>query len=249
MSLHEKVREHDKKYSSGNFYKFEEGQNQVRILTEPARYDDLYEGDPVGKFVTYAIVRHPQDGDIPAVLNLPMSIIRKLDDLEIAGKITNYPMPFDLLIMKETPKKGAVKYMAIMLEPNQSVALTDSQIEGIKKLKPIDELAEMLQKKKFEKEGKTSPTPVQIESPADTVARTNRSKAEMDPMFTAFEAKISKAEDLNTLERIGGQISSFVEDKTLPDFEADLLRDIMLAKRSAMSGVKAEDINVDDIQF
>lgn len=249
MSLRDKVKTYDKKYGTGNFWKPEEGQNQIRLLTEPELFDDVYEGEPAGSFIAYILVRDSGE-DSFALFTLPKSLVRWLADQEELGKFSGYPMPFDVLLFKQTTGKKTT-YVSVAVE-GTSAPITAQQQAVISAAKPIGEVAQALAKKKqanLPPGSRASAMPQLTESPAEALARQNRNKAELNPMFTAFEAHIKKAEDEAALEKVIGQIEGFVESKTLSEFEADLLRTIVQNKKASLTGVEVEDIKVEDIPF
>lgn len=267
--LRDSVKAYDKKYGTGNFWRPVEGQNQIRILTEPYLYDDEYEGEPAGSFIAYILVRDRGGDDEFALFTLPKSLVRWLADQEDLGKISTYPMPYDVMLFKQTTGKKTT-YVSVEVEAANSLAVSSQQLAILGAAKPIAELAEILTEQKLKKLSKGSSRPAMTAHPmpqlqsreeADFIAKKN--KAEMNMTYAKFEKDISAALSEAELTAIVEKIKQAQEFNALNDFEMDLLRDIMAKKVAKLRGVEdapmtspaeavqasTDDIRVEDIPF
>ncbi len=69
-------------------------------------------------------------------------------------------------------------------------------------------------------------------------------------MYTALEKSINNATDVAALDKAAGMITMCLEEtKSIDGFEAGLLKDLLVSKKAELTGVKTEDINVEDIPF
>lgn len=248
--LRDKVKQYDKKYGSGNFLTLNDGQNQVRILTEPELYDDVINGQPGGSFISYVITRDPENGDSLALLNLSKVVIRWLAEQEELGKFAGYPMPHDIMIFKQKSGEKNI-YVSVAVDPANSPAITSEQQGLLKKAKPIGEVAAALAKKKQASlPGSHANVPQIAESPAQAMVRANREKAEMNPMYGKLETAINKATTIEEANLAMDKVKSVLELGGISEMEADFLRDIAKHKLTQLSGSgSADDINVEDIPF
>ncbi len=259
MALKDKVKAYDKKYSAGNFHSLDIGQNQVRILTEPELYDDVIEGSPAGSFIAYVIVRDPGNGDSLAILNLSKVVIRWLADEEDLGKFKTYPMPYDIMIFKQKSGDKTI-YVSVAVDPANSPAITPAQLEAFNTAKPIVELAQDLAKKKAKK---LLPAQSVALSPAEVVENNlnlKRNHSEVNPMFTAIQRSAETATDVAKLRQAWGMINICIENGSINDFEAELLKTQIEQKSKSFEGstpVTAgiagadsdQSIKVEDIPF
>jgi hypothetical protein len=254
LSLKDKRETAQKEYGLlGKFWKFPEGSTRVRILAEPVYYTFVGDdGKRKPQWISYFLVRgasRQEDRIEPAYVPAGIIdwIIDTLEEDEDLG-FKEYPMPYDIKVTA-TGSGLQRRYEKNALPIKSETALTQVQLVEFADMPKITSVAD-------ERESRVEKKKVvdQETLPAEVVAAHNekqasRNKAEMNPMFAAFETKIGKAEDAATLDKVAAQIQSFVEDKTLGDFEADMLRDILKNKKAAIAGVDAGDINVEDIPF
>lgn len=246
MSLRDKVKQYDKKYGTGNFWRPEEGQNQIRFLTEPELYDDVYEGEAVGSFIAYILVRDT-DGDEFALFTLPKSLVRWLADQEELGKFIGYPMSFDVMLFKQTTGKKAT-YVAVAVEPTNSPAITSQQQAVLAQAKPLTELVSILQKKKTANNRGNNMPALGTGSPALGSPQQKRNAAEVNPAFISFESGIKNCD---TTDRLDKALEIINASTSMDDFEKDLLRGMIDSKRKELTGEApaGEDIKVEDIPF
>lgn len=242
MSLRNKVKEYDKKYSSGSFHKLQSGQNQVRILTEPELYDDAYDGEPIGSFISYVLVRDAENGDSLAVLTLPKIAVRWLADEEDLGKFTSYPMPYDIMIFKQ--KSGdKTNYVSVAVDAANSPAITGSQTDALRAAKPIAELAQALSKKK----AKNLPAPMPPAQLVEGSLQAKKNHAEANASFISFQNAIKNCD---SGERLDNALSIISTSSSLTDFEKEMLQEQIKNKKISLGLVEPDkEITVEDIPF
>jgi len=261
MALRDQVKKYDKKYGSAGFYKLEEGQNQIRFLTEPQFYDSEYQGSAEGAFVAYVIVRDPENEDHIALFdNISKTVIRWLADQEDTGKFAGYPMPMDVMIFKQVTGKKST-YVAVLVEDVNSPALTSAQQDTLLKLPPIVEVAEKMSRKKVANLKPAGIGPADVVQaalkPAPDSVQQKRNSAEMNLMFTALEKAIDSAADVDKLAKAVEMAKSCLTAGSINDFEADLLKDKIKARQEQLKNSVAstdaaaglDDVKVDDIPF
>lgn len=224
----------------GDRFKWKEGNNKIRILTMPLHTKSgKFQNH---KFICWIIDR--VDGKIKLAF-LPYLVFSPITDFEDNEdyRFDGYPMPYDITVKATKAGTKEVEY-TIIPSPHRT-ALTAEENEELAKKKPIEEIKAKLK----EKDGEFVEDHEVRESPADAVARSNRNKAELNPMFIAFEKAINKAEDEEALDKTIGQIEGFSGSDSLNTFETDLLRDMVKNKKAKLTGVDSEDIKVEDIPF
>lgn len=246
MALRDKIKDYDKKYGTGNFFKFKEGKNQIRILAEPEMYDDVMDDQPKGTFITYALVRDPNEGDQFVIISCPMVIIRWLADEQELGKFDSYPMPYDVVVSRKGSGLNS-KYSVSSLTEAMSEDLTLEQQQQFKSLKPVKELAHILEDKKRA----SLPAANLPALPAEAVEAHNKkqaavNKAEMNASFISVQKGIQNAE---TTERLDKALEFIEITASLDDFEKDMLRGEIESKRASLTSAGGTENMVEDIPF
>lgn len=250
MSLRDKIKDYDKKYGTGNFFKFKEGKNQIRVLAEPEMYDDVMDDQPKGTFITYALVRDPNEGDQLVIVSCPMVFIRWLGDEQDLGKFDQYPMPYDVVITRKGSGLNS-KYSVSSLTEAMSDELTPEQEEGLKTLKPVRELANILEDKKRKDmpRSNNASLPMPALTPSETVELAKRNKTEINPSYMNFEQAISKATTAEELNKIIPQVKAFIDNGMLDNFAGDMLHGLIEGKIGRLNLPEEEAINVEGIPF
>lgn len=143
----------------GDWYKFVEGTNSFRVLTEPEMmFEDFRMGicytdcgfEGGSKFLTYVLDR--KDGKIK-LAKLPYSIGTKIagyeNDTEFSLDFQGFPMPYDIRVIAKGAGTKEVKYQ---VDPNPNKRPVEQQtIEAMAKLKPTTEIIEKMKQKNKEK--------------------------------------------------------------------------------------------------
>ena len=163
-----------------------------------------------------------------------------LEDDEDLGFKT-YPMPYDLKITATGSGLGR-RYEKTTLPPKAETDLTTPQLQELKEKPSILSVAEDRNKK------------VAVDASPAAVVEANaisqkRSGAEMNPIYTALERAVNNAPDATALNKAMERIAGFVEDKSIDEFEAGMLKTIVENKINTMSGTTTDNINVEDIPF
>lgn len=246
MALRDKIKQYDKKYGMGTFYKFREGQNQIRILAEPEMYDDVMDDQPKGSFITYAIVLDPDEGESLVVINTPMTLVRWLGDEQELSNFSEFPMPYDVML-KKTGTGLSTKYQVTSRPQDKSMIISGEMQEMINSLKPIRDLANAMEDKK-----RPQLQANQEKLPAEVVEKHNllaaqRNKTEMNATYVSYERGIGVTTDPARLDKA----LELIEASTaLDDLEKDFLKDMIKNKRAELASPQAEsDIKVEDIPF
>lgn len=165
MSLSENLKQQlevNKEYnanqgSGGDWFKFQEGDNTFRILSEPVMifekfkvglcYTDCgYQGS--AKLLTRIVDR--ADGKIK-LAKIPYSKGEELLGLENDADygFTGFPMPYDVTIKAEGAGTKEVKYSAPL--PRPAKPLSTEIVDELPKLKSIEEIVEKMKAKQKEK--------------------------------------------------------------------------------------------------
>lgn len=154
--------EHNAAKNSTDWFKFKEGANTFRVLTEPVMmfekfgqgicYTDCgYQGSP--KLLTWILDR--ADGKIK-LAKIPFSKGEELLNLENDADygFTGFPMPYDITISAENAGTKEVKYWAPLPRPVK--ALPDEILADLKMVKPCTGIIEKMkanQKQKHIEDG------------------------------------------------------------------------------------------------
>lgn len=143
--------------SGGDWFKFQEGDNTFRVLSEPVMifekfkvgicYTDCgYQGS--AKLLTRIVDR--ADGKIK-LAKIPYSKGEELLGLENDADygFTGFPMPYDITIKAEGAGTKEVKYSAPL--PRPAKPLSTEIVDELPKLKSIEEIVEKMKVKQKEK--------------------------------------------------------------------------------------------------
>ena len=150
----EEQKEHDG--GGGNWFKFSEGDNVLRVLSRPTVFyeafkigicyhDCGYKGTPKGLAYIY------HNGQIK-LARLPYTILEDIAKFESDEDwaFEKFPMPYELNIKAENAGTKEVKYTMV---PKKPKPLEQSVIDEIEspKYKPTDEIVEVMKQKTMEK--------------------------------------------------------------------------------------------------
>jgi hypothetical protein len=126
---------------SGDKLKLTEGENPIRVLSEPRLIQSTYKGTPTTKFVMWVIDR--KDGKVK-LFYAPKTIVGYLADLEGNNfyKFDGTPMPYDVVIKAKHAGTIDAEY-SIIANPKREPLTGDEEAE-FKKQKPIDEVVSKL---------------------------------------------------------------------------------------------------------
>lgn len=125
-------------------FKFKEGSNKLRIVSESIPLRGEYAGNPTLKFVTRIIDR--VDGQVKIAF-FPYTVIKMLKGLQenIEYAFTEIPMPYDIDINAKNAGKKEVDYTIVPSRNN--IELTAEEVVLVEKEKPLEDIVEKLKAK------------------------------------------------------------------------------------------------------
>jgi hypothetical protein len=130
-----------------NSFKFKEGQNRFRILTNPELHMSEYNGNPTMKFVCHIIDR--ADALIKLAF-LPKTVYQSVVDLQKSEDYSfeEAPMPYDVTVSARGAGTKEVMYTVMPTAPSE---LTETEIINFNEATPISEILERLAEKDAQK--------------------------------------------------------------------------------------------------
>lgn len=147
---------HGLNQGSGDWFKLQEGENIIRIMTEPVIMFEKfkvgicytncgYEGTP--RYLTYILDR--KDNKIK-LFKMPYSISKNLATISTDEDYfcDTYPMTYDIKINAKGAGKKDVEYSVIAKLPKE---VEQSAIDELAKQKPVTEIIEKMKEKQKEK--------------------------------------------------------------------------------------------------
>lgn len=150
----EDQKEHDG--GGGNWFKFVEGDNVLRVLSRPTVFYEAfkvgicyhecgYKGTPKG----LAYIHH---GGAVKLARLPYTILENVAALEgdEDWSFTGFPMPYELNIKAENAGTKEVKYTVVPKKPKPIDQSVIDELES-PKFKTTDEIVEVMKQKTLEK--------------------------------------------------------------------------------------------------
>ena len=138
---------------SGEKFKLTNGDNQVRVLSEPHMVESHFNGKLNRKWLTWIIDR--KDGQMK-LFYMPKTIVSMLADIETVKfyAFDAPPMPYDVTI--KAKGAGTIEAEYNVIASPELKPLTAQELEQMKTLKPIDEVVSKL----LESQSSTSDEPV-----------------------------------------------------------------------------------------
>lgn len=127
--------------NNGTTFKLVNGENVVRVLTEPKFIETMFKGNTSRKWLTYVIDR--KDKQIKLFF-MPKTIVKAIADYEENEfyKFEKLPMPYDISIKATNAGTIEAEYSVIASPKREEV--TEAEFEALKALKPIEEVASAL---------------------------------------------------------------------------------------------------------
>lgn len=126
---------------AGEKFKLAEGENQVRVLSEPRMVESTFKGNLNRKWLAWIIER--KDG-VTKLFYMPKTIVSHLADIE-SMKFYAFDaprMPYDVIIKAKHAGTIDAEY-TVIASPKQE-PLTADELEQVKTLKRIDEVVSKL---------------------------------------------------------------------------------------------------------
>ncbi len=145
---------------SGGFYKFKEGDNRIRLMSECLPHTSTFDGKPNFKWLCYVLDR--QDGQVKPHF-MPHKIYKAIEALQLNPDyaFTEVPMPYDITINAKRAGTKEVEYA--MIPARKETALTADELDALEAAKPLDELKKAL----MEKQAKNAPAESSAPMPGD----------------------------------------------------------------------------------
>lgn len=155
---------------SGDWYKFQEGDNKLRILTEPEMiYEDYTNGicftdcgfQGASKGMSYVL--DLKDNKIK-LMKMPWKMVKQLGVWEVDDEYgyTAYPMPYAIKVNAVNAGTKEVEYTFTAGRSNSDVG--DDVLGELMNKKPVAEIIEALKEKNKKKHG-SMPKPQAVELP------------------------------------------------------------------------------------
>lgn len=139
----------------GGFYKFKEGDNRLRLMSECVPYRSEYQGKPSFKWLCYVLDR--RDGKVKAHM-MPHRIYKAIEALQANPdySFVEVPMPYDVTVSAKGAGTMDVEYT--VLPARKETPLTEEEERDLYKQKPLEELKQAL-KDKQAKTAASAPPP------------------------------------------------------------------------------------------
>lgn len=132
----------------GDRFKIQEGQNRIRLLTEPIPHQGSFQGKKNFKWLVYVLDRADKQVKL---FFMPHTIFKAIRDFQRSEDYAfdEIPMPFDLTINATHAGTKEVEYTVIP-SPKRS-GLTAEEQKALGSKKPIEEVHRALKEKEMEK--------------------------------------------------------------------------------------------------
>jgi hypothetical protein len=129
---------------SGGFFKFKEGDNRIRLMSECLPHTSMFDGKRNFKWLCYVLDR--ADGEVKAHF-MPHKIYKAIEALQLNPdyQFTDVPMPYDITINAKRAGTKEVEYA--MIPARRETALTTEEMEKLEAMKPLQELKDALDAK------------------------------------------------------------------------------------------------------
>ncbi len=129
---------------SGGFFKFKEGDNRLRLMSECLPHTSMFDGKPNFKWLCYVLDR--RDGDVKPHF-MPHKIYKAIEALQVNPDyaFSEVPMPYDITINAKRAGTKEVEYT--MIPARRETPLTPDEMDKLEALKPLDELKAAIDEK------------------------------------------------------------------------------------------------------
>lgn len=139
-----KTAEREGLIGGGDTFKFKEGANRFRVLSECLPHQGSYQGKPNFKWLCYVLDR--ADGQLKKFF-MPHTIYKQIVELQKSDDygFEEVPMPYDLTV---TAKGAGTKEVEYTLTPaRKNSDLTSDELAKLAQAKPLKELQEAIRAK------------------------------------------------------------------------------------------------------
>lgn len=129
---------------SGDYYKYKEGDNRFRLVSECLPHNGSYQGKPNFKWLCYVLDR--RDGKVKAHF-MPHKIYKSIVALQQNPEYTfsEVPMPYDLTVQAKGAGTKEVEYSVV--PARKEVPLTTDELAEVERQKPLSEVKAKLDEK------------------------------------------------------------------------------------------------------
>lgn len=144
----------------GDIYKYQEGDNRIRLMSECLPHTSEYQGQKNFKWLCYVIDR--RDGKIK-VHFMPHKIYKAIEALQVNEDyaFAEVPMPYDITI--KATKAGTKDVEYAVMPARKETPVTEAEERELYKQKPLDELQATLKEK--QSKGGAAPAAVSHDEP------------------------------------------------------------------------------------
>ena len=138
MSVNDVLKQAEKEFGIGSkdYFKFQEGVNKFRILSDFAALQSEYLGRKSVKFLTWVLDR--KDAKVKLAF-FPYKIAKVVAEYE-AGEdfgFKSFPMPYDITVKATNAGTKGVEYIPT---PGKEVVLTSAELALVAELEPITDV-------------------------------------------------------------------------------------------------------------
>lgn len=157
----ETIRSAEKEFGlgKGEFFKLKEGSNKIRLMSNGAPHQNVFNGRTNFKFVTWIF---DYTDNLVKLYFMPMSIMRAIESLQLTEdyQFDECPMPYDLLITATGAGTKEVKYQVNAARNNTPVP--ETALTQFAEKKSVEDVVAKLK----EKEGQSASETVQTQPSA-----------------------------------------------------------------------------------
>lgn len=130
---------------SGDYFKFKEGPNRLRLLSECLPHPGEFKGTKNFKWLAYVLDR--RDGKVKPFF-MPHTVYKAIEALQMSEDYAFFdvPMPYDITVHADGAGTKEVKYS--VMPAKKEIPLTASELNDLKQAKPLAELQRILKDKR-----------------------------------------------------------------------------------------------------
>jgi hypothetical protein len=128
----------------GDRFKFKEGDNRMRLMSECLPHNGEYDGKPNFKWLCYVLDR--RDGQLKTFF-MPHKIYKQIEALQVNPDyaFSDVPMPYDLTISAKNAGKKEAEYT--LIPARKETPLTEGEIDALAEAKPIADVQKAIKEK------------------------------------------------------------------------------------------------------
>jgi len=136
----------------GGFFKFQEGDNRMRLMSVCLPHTSEFQGRKNFKWLCYVLDR--RDGEVKAFF-MPHRVYKAIEALQMDPEysFTEVPMPYDINVKAKGAGTKEVEYT--LLPARRATELSEDELEKLEAAKPLEEVKAAI----AEKQAKKAPEP------------------------------------------------------------------------------------------